>query len=259
LLDWYSAFQRQSYDRNIIATIDGITYALDLNEKIDSAIYHEGCYEPYVTAILQTCVKQGMVTLDIGANVGCHTLRLATLVGEPGQVIAFEPTDWAFKKLERNVALNSFRNIALEKMALADRTSRQTQVNFKSSWKLHGDTPGGNSVDIVNMMTLDEYVTTKQITRLDFIKLDVDGFEEKVITGGMQTIRTFRPTLLTEIAPAWLDANGGDVSRLLRTFDNLGYQFYSEMRMTKYSSVEAVLETAQGADAINVLLSVNKV
>jgi FkbM family methyltransferase len=259
LLAWHHAYQHLGQDRNRIATIDGITYALDLTERIDSAIYYEGCYEPYVTAILRTCVENGMVVFDIGANIGCHTLRLAALVGEIGQVIAFEPTAYAFRKLERNVALNSFHNIILEKLALADRTSKHEQVNFKSSWKIDGATAAVDPFDIVDTMTLDEYVVTHSIAQLDFIKLDVDGFEDKVISGGIQTIRRFRPTVVIEIAPAWLDANGGDAFRLLRVFDDLGYQFYSEMRMTEYPSIESVLEAARGTGAINVLLSVKKV
>jgi FkbM family methyltransferase len=92
-------------DRQIV-TRDGITYDLDLSQGIDFAIYLANIYERQTRAALRRLVAPGSLVLDIGANIGAHTLSLASLVGPAGRVLAFEPTDYAFRKLSRNLELN---------------------------------------------------------------------------------------------------------------------------------------------------------
>src|ERR1019366_6569447 len=73
-------------------TRDGLQWHLDLNEGIDFSIYTLGSFEPATVKLYETLIRQGDIVLDIGANIGAHTLPLARLVGEMGRVIAFEPT-----------------------------------------------------------------------------------------------------------------------------------------------------------------------
>ncbi len=82
-----------------------ICWRLDLHEGIDLAIYL-GVYERETLSAWKGLVAPGSVVLDIGANIGAHTLPLASLVGCDGKVIAFEPTAYAFEKLCANIALN---------------------------------------------------------------------------------------------------------------------------------------------------------
>src|SRR6202158_5363177 len=89
-----------------IAIRDGVTYDLDLSQGIDFAIYLGNIYERQTKAALRRLVSPGSLVLDIGANIGAHTLHLAQLVGPNGRVTAFEPTDYAFRKLGRNLELN---------------------------------------------------------------------------------------------------------------------------------------------------------
>ena len=85
-------------DRAIVAR-DGITYDLDLAQGIDFAIFLGNIYERQTKAALRKLVSPGSLVLDIGANIGAHTLHLAKLAGPTGRVMAFEPTDFAFRKL----------------------------------------------------------------------------------------------------------------------------------------------------------------
>src|SRR4051812_4172311 len=75
---------------------DGIAYELDLSQGIDFAIYLGGIFERDTARALARLVEPSSLVLDIGANIGAHTLRLAKLVGPHGRVLAFEPTDFAF-------------------------------------------------------------------------------------------------------------------------------------------------------------------
>src|SRR3984893_15716811 len=92
-------------DRDVVVR-GGINYELDLSQGIDFAIFLGNIYERQTRAALRKLVSPGSLVLDIGANIGAHTLPLAQLVGPNGRVMAFEPTDFAFRKLSRNLGLN---------------------------------------------------------------------------------------------------------------------------------------------------------
>jgi FkbM family methyltransferase len=93
-------------DKQVICKRNGITWRLDLNEGIDFSIYLLGKFEPRTTKAIERLVMPGMTVIDIGANIGAHTLTLARCVGPTGLVIAVEPTDYAYSKLIQNLNLN---------------------------------------------------------------------------------------------------------------------------------------------------------
>src|SRR5258708_39371705 len=94
------------YSDRCIVKRDGVIYDLDLSQGIDFAIYL-GMFERETRNALKGLVKPSSVVLDIGANIGIHTMLLADLVGPSGRVLSFEPTDYAIQKLRRNLDLNS--------------------------------------------------------------------------------------------------------------------------------------------------------
>jgi hypothetical protein len=106
------------FRKPVVKVVDGIRYELDLNQNIDTSIYFLGAFEPDAVAAMKKFIRPGDVVLDVGANVGCHALLLSKLVGLHDRVIAFEPTDWAFRKPARNKELNldlCTQNMALKK------------------------------------------------------------------------------------------------------------------------------------------------
>ena len=84
----------------LVTSRQGLTWQLDLREGIDLSIYLLGRFEPSTVRCYTRLVNPGDVVLDVGANIGAHTLPLARLVGEAGRVIAFELTRYAFLKLQ---------------------------------------------------------------------------------------------------------------------------------------------------------------
>jgi len=245
-----SRYKLANRNRVVTDTIDGITYSLDLNEVIDSFIYYAGCHEPGVTKFIDKYVKRGMTVLDVGANVGCHALRFAKVVGAEGKVIAFEPTAWAFSKLERNVGLNSFNNITLEKLALSD-VSRKDTVTFPSSWTLDkGGLPGYVATEQVDLITLDDYVNTNKISNIDLIKIDVDGYEYKVIRGGYNSIKRFKPAIIIELGRFTLKRHGDNLEDLVDLLISLDYSFYSENDLKVYRNRDEILKAVPDNDEI---------
>ena len=83
----------------------GIKYELDLTKLIDISIFFGG-WEKTTIQFLKANVKENDVVIEVGANIGAHTLLIGSLVGNGGSVIAVEPTDFALKKLRKNIDLN---------------------------------------------------------------------------------------------------------------------------------------------------------
>jgi hypothetical protein len=82
----------------VITERDGIIWDLDLCEGIDLAIYIFGGFELETIKFYKANIVQGSIILDIGANIGAHTLPFALLTGDQGMVYSFEPTEYAFNK-----------------------------------------------------------------------------------------------------------------------------------------------------------------
>ena len=211
--------------KRVQKTIDGLTYELDLNEVIDSSLYYAGSFEKNLEDLMDALVKPGMTVLDIGANVGCHTVRFARNVSPAGRVIAVEPTAAAGRRLRRNVELNGFRNVQIHPVGLSDREEGLRQVSFQSSYPLNGRLVVVE--ETVRLTSLDLLLEENAVTGVSFIKLDVDGHEEAVIRGALQTLRRDAPTLVVEVTPP---PDPGAPCAVLAILEGLGYSFRDELR-----------------------------
>jgi FkbM family methyltransferase len=185
--------------RDVCVAVDGVKFELDLNELIDSSIYFTGGFEADATSKLRQIVREGDTVLDVGANIGFHTLLFAQLVGDTGRVVAFEPMRCAWQKLVRNIELNPglAARIRLEKVVVSDLPRACEIVKFNTSWPLFG--PRAPAVEEqVESVTLDDYVGHRGL-HIDFLKVDVDGFEARVLRGAEQLLRGQRPGVMLEI------------------------------------------------------------
>jgi len=210
----------------------GIRWDLDLSEGIDFAIYLMGGFELRTLRLYKQLVSPRAIVLDVGANIGAHTLPLAKLVGPNGRVIAFEPTKFAFDKLGRNLALNPSlaARVTPFQMALLASENAEIPASIYSSWPLGGVTGlhevhGGRlcSTEGAHAATLDQVVDSLGLTRLDFIKLDVDGHEPAVIRGAARSLTRFHPTILMEWAPSCFEGMDEAVDAAFRVLRECGY------------------------------------
>jgi FkbM family methyltransferase len=263
LIRLYGALRSISKNRVVIATVEGITYELDLNEVIDSEIYFTGSYEPYVTEAINKLCREGFVVLDIGANIGAHTFRFAKIAGPKGKVIAFEPMSWAFTKLKRNMELNDFGNVILEKVALSNRNINNQEIGFVCSWpvkaldgaRLHPVHRAPIMKDTASFITLDDYLKKKGVGKIDLIKLDVDGYELKVIQGMIETLRLYKPLIIMELSTYTLGEVGDDIKDLISLLKDIGYKFYSGKKMKVFPDTGSLLNSIPSTGLINVILS----
>jgi FkbM family methyltransferase len=220
---------------NLVSARDGLNWQLDLNEGIDLAIYL-GAFEKSTTKAIERLAKPGQTVLDIGANIGAHTLRLAQAVGSNGHVYAFEPTDWAYQKLLINIGLNpslSARVTATQAMLVA-REGQPLEGAIYSSWPLTGDSEvhalhqgALRSTSRASAITVDRFLAERAIKRVDLVKLDVDGFECDVIEG-WSLLKDYRPTIIMELAPYVLAEHGRTLEELLALLTSAGYALETE-------------------------------
>jgi FkbM family methyltransferase len=243
------------FRKPVVKVVDGIRYELDLNQNIDTSIYFLGAFEPDAVAAMKKFIKPGDVVLDVGANVGCHALLLSKLVGLHDRVIAFGPTDWAFRKPARNKELNldlCTQNMVLEEVAIADHSRRSQPVQFRSSWRLFGPQTQP-AQQVVDILTIDEYVETSAIRKVDFIKVDVDGYEYKVIKGALQTLRVKRPILMVEFGHCTLEGVGDRLEHLVECLFSLVYTIRWDRDLHLFRDRREILETVPTDSTINVI------
>jgi FkbM family methyltransferase len=213
----------------------GIRWHLELHEGIDFSIYLFGAFEKPAIETYREVLKgiEAPVILDVGANIGAHTLPLAGMAKvSGGRVYSFEPTAWAFGKLRRNLMANPSLSeyVSTYQGYLSDASRRQPPTTVPSSWSLKDrwdthpvlcsramPTEGATSV------TLDEFLADEGLERLDLLKLDVDGNELEVLTGAMASIARFMPRNVVEYCP-YLDTDGR-LEELLGRLAGIGYRF----------------------------------
>ena len=228
----------------------GVRWQLDLREGIDFSIFLLGAFEPSTVRAYSRLVSLGATIVDIGANVGAHTLFLARLCGASGRVVAFEPTQYAFDKLRLNVGLNpeiAPRVSCQQVMLVATADSAVEQVIY-SSWPLQ-ETGEGNlhaehrgrlmATAGARAETLDGALARLGVQKVDLVKLDVDGHEAEVLEGGRATLSRDRPAILMELAPFVFRDNMEKFAFMLKFFWALGY------RLTDLSSGKALPENVQ--------------
>jgi FkbM family methyltransferase len=216
-------------------TRGGIAWKLDLNEGIDLAIYIFGRFETDTAECLKKIVQPGFTVLDIGANVGAHTLPLAELVGNGGRVIAFEPTSYAFGKARANCDLNPrlAGRITLEQAMLTDALELPGEIY--SSWPLD-DTDGLNehhcgalkSTDGAKAISIDSYLVSNGIKKVDLVKLDVDGFEVRVLRGARKLLHEYHPQIVLELAPHQFTHPGESFEDFIALLKDAGYSLFHE-------------------------------
>jgi len=214
----------------------GVNWELDLREGIDFSIWLLGSFEPETVRCYQGIVKEGDVVLDIGANIGAHTLLLAKSVGELGRVIAFEPTDYAFSKLSKNTALNpklASRIQCMQYMLVDSETQDSTTPSLYSSWPLKDeedlhDLHQGRLMTTsgAEPKTLDSAVFSIGLDRVDCIKLDIDGFECGMLRGAREVLTRWHPPIIMELAPYVLEEQGASLSELIGLLKEYGYVLY---------------------------------
>ena len=230
---WRSCLERRLEKPIVFPWHDGSKFNLYLGNDLSRPTFIGGCFEPNEFAFIGAFLKPGMAVLDVGANEGLYTVFAAQRVGESGEVHAFEPSRREFLRLEANISLNLFANVRLVPKAVAEargttelriceygHEGQNTLGNFAHEVKQSG-------TQTVEVCSLDEYFAEHGLSRLDFIKIDVEGSEQRVLEGAHQTISRFKPIILLELNDKALGFQGASANGVVAFLRECGYTIYN--------------------------------
>jgi FkbM family methyltransferase len=181
----------------------GLRLRLAHTSASSGAFLNGGLSDAGVATMFLDHLLPGMVAIDGGAHVGEYTLLFAAAVGAGGRVHAFEPDPRLFPVLAANVARNRLIQVNLNEAALGDAEERRELVMAADATasSLAGAagtslTGGSGGRTGVRVRTLDAYAEEHGLTRLDAIKLDVEGAEAAALAGAERCLSGFRPGLV---------------------------------------------------------------
>lgn len=185
------------------------------------AVYLQGDGLEPELAYMEHFLPRDAVFIDVGANNGMYSVKAAKHL-HAGMVIAVEPGVDALTMLAYNVKLNGLGNVRLRNLCIAERTGEATlwlNHNKPNSFSLMKKSGNAEKVSVLTV-SLDDLCIWEGLTRLDYVKADVAGGEERVLAGARQTICQFRPIFQ-------LAVNAYTVSMALPQYS--AYQFPREL------------------------------
>ena len=204
---------------------NGVTLYLDREDGAVAQPILNGRYEAHLVPIFQQYCRPGMTVVDVGANLGLYTMLASTLVGGSGRVVAVEPSSENCRLILLSVLANGAENVELFPVAL-DRARGWSSLSghFGSNGGLVSYDPSSLASgwsEIVPTFALDDLVDG----HVDFLKIDVEGAEGRVVAGARRILESSRPVVATELSLEMLGrVSGVTAEEYLAGFEALGYR-----------------------------------
>jgi FkbM family methyltransferase len=182
-----------------------ISLTLDLRDDLSRNWYYWGYngYEPGTVRLFKELLKSKSCVFDVGANIGFYTLLAASAMEGRGQVHAFEPQPEVFRCLSHNNSLNGYLSSRLNQMAMSDVDGQEllflpADLSWTNASLLMGFTQQHDKIT-VNSIRFDSYCEKNITSKVDLIKIDVEGGESKVLYGMGRLLDTWQPDIICEV------------------------------------------------------------
>jgi FkbM family methyltransferase len=189
-----------------------------------------GTYQRDVFDVMRRHVRPGMTSYDVGAHMGYFALVLAKLVGPGGRVLAFEPDPRNLGALRNNLLTNGITNVIVTAAAVADVSSEVSFATFPYSSVNHiadSRTPADARRITVTATTLDSFVYEEHNPAPNFIKIDVEGAEARVLSGATRVLHEASPVVIAEV---WR-SHWPEVARIMMSHGYQSFVLGGERRM----------------------------
>ena len=203
-------------------------------DSVLSELIYFGNFEEEELTFFSNYIKKDWVIFDVGANIGLHSLYASKLVGPNGRVISFEPVRKTYERLEENIERNDVDNVDTYNIALSDETgvaAITTSLDGFDAW----NSIAGNQKFIGDRFTEERIVTQTMDgfisehcpdVRIDFIKIDTEGWELNVLKGGAQYLKDNSPVLMVEYAMNVLENFDRKLEDIFDLLTSYGYFLY---------------------------------
>ena len=208
-----------------------ISYVLDPRDLVPLTILRTGEWQPEVWNATASSLSEGSVYFDVGAHIGYFSMKAAQKVGKTGLVVAFEPNPETLLLLRDNVTANHFDNVIVEPIACTDR--EQTLTLYAASIINTGASSlardnANISLEAPRPFTvrgrpIDDVVRELGLTRVDAIKIDVEGAEVGVLRGALDTLKRFHPKVVAEVVARQLASFQTTPEELAALMHSAGY------------------------------------
>jgi FkbM family methyltransferase len=208
-------------------TREGIVYELDRSCLMQWYVYW--AFREAARAKLYSLVKKGDVVLDVGTNIGETLLNFAKLVGREGFVYGFEPDTVNFQNVQQNIALNHFENVHVFDFGVSDKHEtvnlyRVDEHNLGMNRILsEAESVAFHDFTTIETRTLDHVMSEHAITRVDLIKIDIEGYEMHALRGAQQLLSRLSPKLFIEVGYSRLLKHGTTPNEMIDLLNSFGY------------------------------------
>jgi FkbM family methyltransferase len=190
-----------------LTTKHGDKFDADLSSFLEWYLFAFGAFEEHFAELFACLVGPGDRCVDVGANIGVHTVRLAKLAGPTGEIIAIEPDGELAHRARRNVMINDLSNAKVVVAAATDHPAESLRLYRPDA----GDTNKARASLLEHSYLTGEAATVPGVTideicggPVRLIKIDVEGYEVPVVAGAAATIARDRPSVIFEYAPELL-------------------------------------------------------
>ena len=225
------------------------------DDGLSAELLVHGSHEPDTTKFVSKYLKENIVCVDVGANIGYYSTLYSKIVGRNGKVLAIEPSPVNFGYLKENLELQNFDNYLVFNCASGDKECSVRFLMDKRANKcmiVQDESESSNNPDIISVPVrkIDDIIDESKVERVDFLKMDVEGYEWFAIQGALKTIRTFRPSIQIEIH---FNKLGHEITqKILNILKNENYQIiYHDIRSDQRLSDESESKKHDLDDFIN--------
>jgi FkbM family methyltransferase len=211
------------FGKNTLLEFDGIRLIARPIDGNGRLISYFGTKFDVIFDFLKIILRRGMVFVDVGANIGSHVINAARIVGDTGRVFAFEPDPETYDILERNIELNQLGNVIARQTCVADDSGFVSFYKHKDSAKSSIVDRGEKYSVTLPADRLDNLIPAK--TKIDILKIDVEGAEPSVLSGAKKILTEYPPSIV--IIEVFDVRSGTDKSQGIReVLESYGYTFY---------------------------------
>lgn len=233
-IDYAKEFQIKSGLRPLLITDDGIFirtgagFFLWFDPRFEHGtlwgVEKDGVWEPGIIKLCVDKLRHGGTFLDIGANVGMFSMSVANELHNVA-IHAFEPVPANFSILELNLNVNNMEDrIVVNNLAVSHHCSTISMVvNGQLSHVIQNESKDKLTTVSINTVSVDYYCDSNEVTDVQLIKCDVEGFELDVLRGAEKVIRSQRPALVLEIEEKWTSRYGYSAKDIFSFLQEFGY------------------------------------
>lgn len=220
--------------KTVVNYDEGMLFHCDTKSFLEWYIFFYGAFRPEISKLINRMLRPGQVAIDIGANVGMHSVIMANRVGPTGRVVVFEPDPHPMSRLRQNMQLNGIDWVTTVEAAISSKSETRT-------FYLHDDSIGnfanaslvaanvGKDTPSVQMQVfgLDEWLKDNPLPKVELIKLLAQGEEYNALQGMRGLIERDRPKIFFLYEPSYWHRQDLELMDAVKFFKGFGYTVHA--------------------------------